>query len=96
VLRVAIGHFQRLLLIKSNMAGDESLEAALRRLRPPLHFARTASFRNQLRIWNMEKLGEALDLLLDAEALSKSTAVPAEAACSHVLFKVAALARLGS
>jgi DNA polymerase-3 subunit delta len=96
VLRVAISHFQRLLLIKSNTASGESLEAGLRRLRPPLHFARTASFRNQLRIWNVEKLGEALDLLLDAEALSKSTAVPAEAACGHVLFKVAALARLGS
>jgi DNA polymerase-3 subunit delta len=53
-----------------------------------------ASFRNQLRNWNTEKLGEALDLLLDAEALCKSTAVPAEAACGQALFKLAALARL--
>jgi DNA polymerase-3 subunit delta len=95
VLRVAIGHFQRLLLIKANTAGGESLDQAIRRLRPPLHFARTASLRSQLRNWNMEKLGEALSLLLDAEALCKSTAVPAEAACGQALFKLAALARLG-
>jgi DNA polymerase-3 subunit delta len=93
-LRVAIGHFQRLLLIKTNIAGGESVDAAVRRLRPPLHFARTASFRNQLRNWNTEKLGEALDLLLDAEGLCKSTAVPAEASCGQALFKLAALARL--
>jgi len=94
VLRVALGHFQRVLLVKTAMGAGESFDSATRRLKPPIHFARTASFRDQLRQWGTEKLGEALDLLLDTEALCKSTAVPAEAACGHALFKLAALARL--
>jgi len=94
VLRVALGHFQRLSLAKANMAAGEGLEAAARRLRPPIHFARMPSFRNQLRNWNAERLDEALDRLLEAEALCKSTAVPAEAACGQALFNIAALARL--
>jgi DNA polymerase-3 subunit delta len=94
VLRVALGHFQRVLVVRTATAGGESFDSATRRLKPPIHFARAASFRNQLRHWDTEKLGEALDLLLDTEALCKSTAVPAEAACGQTLFKLAALARL--
>jgi DNA polymerase-3 subunit delta len=94
VLRIALGHFQRVLLVKTATAAGESFDSATRRLKPQLHFARAASFRNQLRQWDTEKLGEALDLLLDTEALCKSTAVPAEAACGQALFRLAALARL--
>jgi DNA polymerase-3 subunit delta len=94
VLRVAIGHFHRLGILRTAMSGGESAEGALRRLKPAVHFARTASFRNQLRNWDMDKLGEALDVLLGAEALCKSTAMPAEAACGHALLNIAAMARL--
>ena len=94
VLRIALGHFQRVLLVKSAMAAGESFDSATRRLKPQLHFARTASFRNQLGQWDVEKLGHALDLLLDTEALCKSTAVPPEAVCGQALFNLAALARL--
>ena len=94
VLRLAIGHFQRVSLVAAATAGGESLDGALRRLRPPVHFARAASFRNQLRVWNVDKLGEALDRLLETEGLCKSTAVPAEAVCGQALFQIAALARL--
>jgi len=94
VLRVAIAHFQRLGMLRGALTGGESAEGALRRMKPAVHFARTASFRNQLRIWDAEKLGEALDMLLGTEVLCKSTAVPAEAACGHALFNIAAMARL--
>jgi len=94
VLRLAIAHFQRLSLVQAASEDGEGLETAIRRLRPQVHFARMASFRRQLRCWNAEKLGEALDRLLDAEAACKSTAVPAEAACGEALFQVSALARL--
>jgi len=94
VLRIALGHFQRLTLTNANVAAGENLDAAIRRLRPPVHFVRMASFRNQLRSWNAAKLGDALDRLLEAEALCKSTGVPAEAACGQALFNIAGLARL--
>ena len=94
VVRVALGHFQRLALISANLVAGENLDVAIRRLRPPVHFARMASFRSQLRTWNAQKLGDALDRLLEAEALCKSTAIPAEAACGQALFNIAGLARL--
>ncbi len=94
VLRLAIGHFHRVWQVAAAMTGGESFDVAARRLRPPVHFARMASLRTQLRSWTGDKLSEALDRLVDAEVLCKSTAVPAEAACGQVLFQIAALARL--
>ena len=92
VLRQALAHFQRLLLVGS--ARGESLDEAIKKLRPPLHFSRTASFKAQAQKWNEAKLFEALDLLLETEALCKTTGVPAEAACARALFNVAAMGRM--
>jgi len=94
VLRQAMGHFQRLLLVQAEAARGESLDFAMRKLRPPVHFSRTDAFKAQARSWNEARLGEALDLLLDAEALCKTTAVPAEAATARTLFNVAAMAKI--
>jgi DNA polymerase-3 subunit delta len=92
VLRQAMSHFQRLLLVGS--ARGESLDEAMKKLRPPLHFSRTASFKAQAQKWTEARLFEALDLLLETEALCKTTGVPPEAACAHALFNVAAMARM--
>ncbi|MBV8977621.1 MAG: DNA polymerase III subunit delta [Alphaproteobacteria bacterium] len=93
VLRQAMSHFQRVLLAGVESRRGESLDNALRKLRPPVHFSRQASFKAQAQRWSEPKLAEALDLLLDGEALAKTTAVPAEAACARTLFTVAAMAR---
>jgi DNA polymerase-3 subunit delta len=89
VLRVAMAHFQRLALVKSG----QDIETALKR-RPAIHFSRASSFRAQVKRWSEARLQETLDLLLETEALCKTTAVPAEAACARALFTVAAWARL--
>lgn len=94
VLRMALGHFQRLVLVKSQVADGESIDTAIKRLRPPLHFMRSASFKAQVQRWNDARLADALDLLLDAEALCKTTGVPTEAACGRALFTLAAWARI--
>ena len=91
VLRKAMLHFQHLLLVGS--ARGESLDEAIKKLRPPLHFSRTASFKAQAQKWNEAKLFEVLDLLLETEALCKTTGVPAEAACGRALFNVASMVR---
>jgi DNA polymerase-3 subunit delta len=93
VMRQAMGHFQRLLLVLSESARGESIDFAMKKLRPPLHFSRTDSFKAQLRKWNEPRLGEALDMLLEAEALCKTTGVPAEAATARALFNVAAMVK---
>ena len=93
ILRQAMSHFQRVLLVATEARRGEPLDGAMRKLRPPIHFSRATSFKNQAQRWSEAKLGEALDMLLEAEALSKTTAVPAEAACARTLFSVAAMAR---
>ncbi len=93
VIRGAMGHFQRLAQVKEIMERGDNLDSAIKRLRPPLHFLRAESFKAQLRSWNGEKLNDALDMLLEAETLSKTTAVPNEAMCGRTLMNIAAMAR---
>lgn len=94
VLRVAMGHFQRLALAKNQMAKGESADNIAKRARPPIHFTRLAAFKTQLRNLSEERISDALDLLLETESLCKSTGVPGEAACGRALFTIAAWARL--
>ncbi len=94
VLRTAMSHFQRLALTRALAARGESIDAVMRRMRPPIHFSRATAFKGQANRWSDERLAEALDLLLDAEALCKTTAVPAQAACGRALFNVAAMVRM--
>jgi DNA polymerase-3 subunit delta len=93
MIRGAMGHFQRLAQVKENMERGENLDSAIKRLRPPLHFLRADSFKRQLHSWNGERLSEALDMLLDAESLCKTTAVPNEALCGRTLMNIAAMAK---
>jgi DNA polymerase-3 subunit delta len=93
VLRQAMTHFQRLLLVRSEADEGNNAAAAIKKLRPPLHFSRENSFRAQLSRWPAEKLQEALAYLYEAETLVKTTAVPAEAVTSRALLSVAALAK---
>jgi len=94
VLRQAMSHFQRVLLVAAEAKRGASAEEAMRKLRPPVHFSRTASFKAQTQRWSGPRLADALDLLLEAEALAKTTAVPAEAACARTLFSIAAMAKV--
>jgi DNA polymerase-3 subunit delta len=94
LVRQAMTHFQRVLLVAVESGRGETVDGAMRKLRPPVHFARATSFKNQAQRWNAARLGDALDLLLETEALCKTTAVPSEAACAKALFTVAAMARV--
>lgn len=93
VVRAALGHFQRLLQVKAAVAQGTNFETASRSLRPPIHFSRANAFRAQVQNWRIDALTAALDRIFEAEALCKTTAVPAEAVCGRTLFEVAALAR---
>jgi len=95
VLRQAMTHFQRLLLVRAETDEGRDAASAMKKLRPPVHFARAQSFRGQVSRWTAARLEEALTHLYEAEALTKTTAVPAEAATSRALLSVAALANAG-
>lgn len=93
VLRLALGHFQRLLQIRAETESGGGAEAAIRKLRPPVHFSRMRSLEAQAARWSQPKLEDALTLIYEAEILTKTTAVPSEAAAGRALLSVTALAR---
>ncbi|HEY7978673.1 MAG TPA: DNA polymerase III subunit delta [Rhizomicrobium sp.] len=93
VVRAVMGHFQKLLQVKVAGERGENADAAMRKIWPPIHFSRTSSFKMQATRWSEGKLSDALDLLLDTEALCKTTAVPNEAVLGRALFNIAAMAR---
>jgi len=93
VLRSAMGHFQRLVQVRESANRGETIDNVMKRLRPPVHFSRSQAFKNQAQRWNTDKLGDALDMLLDAESLTRTTGVPAEAVTGRVLMNIAAMAK---
>jgi DNA polymerase-3 subunit delta len=93
VLRSAMGHFQKLIQAREGASRGEPLDNVMKRLRPPVHFSGSASFKAQAGRWSSDKLGEALDMLLEAEALSRTTGVPAEAVTGRTLMNIAAMAK---
>jgi DNA polymerase-3 subunit delta len=93
VIRGAMGHFQKLLTVREATGRGEPMDTAMKRLRPPLHFSRADAFKAQAQRWNSDRLGEALDMLLEAEALTRTTGVPAEAVTGRTLMNIAAMAR---
>jgi DNA polymerase-3 subunit delta len=96
IIRVALSHFQRLLLAKVAQSRGESIDSVMRRGWPPVHFSRTNSFKAQVARWSEARLGEACDLLLETEALTRTTAVPPEAVTGRALLNIAAMARAKS
>jgi DNA polymerase III subunit delta len=93
VVRQAMGHLQRILLVKARIEEGDSLDEAMRPLRPPVHFSRASSFRTQVQHWHPERLFAALDLLFEAETSCKTTAVPAMAALGQTMIEIAVMAK---
>lgn len=93
VLRPAMSHFQRLLQVKAASAAGESVDVAMKRGWPQIHFSRATSFKAQVSRWSEERLLAACDLLFETEALTRTTAVPAQVVTSRALFTIAAMAR---
>lgn len=96
IIRMGLTHFQKLALTRSEMDKGNTLDGAVSKLRPPLHFMRAASFKNQASIWDSQRLLDACDLLLETEALTRTTAIPGETVTARALFQITAMARAGA
>jgi DNA polymerase-3 subunit delta len=94
IIRGALGHFQRVWLVKLAASRGEPVDSAMRKGWPQIHFSRTAAFKAQVSRWSEERLSDACDLLLETEALTRTTAMPAEAVTGRALFSVAAMAKM--
>ena len=93
ILRPALSHFQRLLQVKAASGRGESVDVAMKRGWPQIHFSRTTSFKRQIARRSEENLLDACDLLLETEALTRTTGIPVEAVTSRAFFNIAASGR---
>ncbi|KAA5605946.1 DNA polymerase III subunit delta [Roseospira marina] len=94
VLRGVSRHFQRLHLAVGAVASGRSPDQAVSSLRPPPIFKHKDRILAQVRRWDGARLGQALDLLLEAEADCKSFGPPPEVVCARVLLRLAQGARM--
>ncbi len=76
VLRATLIHLQRLQRARAAMADGASAEEAMRSLRPPVFFRRTAAFKRALSLWDTRALDAAAQAMTEAERQCKRTGLP--------------------
>lgn len=91
ILRRMNGHLQRLQWIKAGLQAGQPGERALQGLQPPVFWSHRDSMLSQARNWSEGALSRAMQGLLEAERLCKSTGTPVESVCGRALLQVAAL-----
>lgn len=84
--------FLRLRAAAIHMREGAGAEAAMARLRPPVHFMEKRAFEARLSRWSLEQIDAALDLLLEAELGAKTTGFPDGEIVERAAFRIAALA----
>ncbi len=86
-------YFHRLHRVRSEMDRGQQLDAALRLLRPPLHFKQRDSFTAQLRLWNGARLLSGINLIGTAAATARRSASLEELIAERLLMNLLRLAR---
>jgi DNA polymerase III subunit delta len=89
VLRSLARHFLRLHLASGVLAQGRSIDQAMAALKPPVMFKTVDRFKRQLNRWPADRLGKALELLLDAEGDCKTTGMPAAEITSRAIIQLA-------
>jgi DNA polymerase-3 subunit delta len=92
VLRTLQNYFLRLHITQARVQRGENLESALAKLRPPLFFKQKPAFEAQVAQWAMDRLEQALNVIVSAEARCKQTGANPETVTGRA---VLALCRMG-
>lgn len=90
ILRVAQKHGQKLHLAAAQRESGGRADPT----RLGVHWTRRDGFERQTKMWSSDRLMRALEILTDAELLTKSTGMPAAAACGDALLRIARAARV--
>lgn len=93
ILNAVIRHFQQLHLVIGRIGAGSDRDAAIKALRPPVHFKRAATMSRQTGLWDATRLNRALILLNEADRQCKTTGLPDRAVCSQALMRIAQGAR---
>lgn len=89
ILRALQRHFQRLHLCAGHIAKGKTADQAVATLKPPPHFRVADKLKQQLARWPADKLGQALELLVNTEVDCKTTGMPGEELTGRALMQLA-------
>jgi DNA polymerase-3 subunit delta len=89
VLRMALGHMQRLQRVRAAIDMGADASAAVSGLRPPLFGRRLAAFQASLLLWSGGALAAVCQALWEAELACKRTGAPAEVLCRNAVIGIA-------
>ena len=92
ILRAVARHFERLHLVSGTIDDGNSVERAMKLLRPPVFFKQAQTFQHQIRLWPTVRLSQAINSLAEAEILCKTTGMPADSICDQALLRLGATA----
>ncbi len=92
VLAALQRHLVRLHQAASLMRTGNSIDDAMRSLRPPVFIMHKTAFAGQLRLWPEAAIARALTQALETEKLMKSTGSPAESLMGRLLLALSAYA----
>jgi DNA polymerase III subunit delta len=84
-------HFQRLHRLRAATDAGRPLEDALRQLRPPVYFKQKARLELQCRMWNRERLDEALSRIARTAKMARRNATLESALTERLLLELASL-----
>ena len=96
LLRAAARHFQRLHQVVARIAAGDGFEAAANQLRPPPFWSQRAHLEKQARLWSPQRIGRALERLIEAEAQAMRNYPLKEEIAQRALLEIAALTRRGT
>ena len=89
IVRAISYHFMKLLDCVAKIDKGESAERVVFGLKPPLMFYRKDAFIAQLKIWNKNRIMNAINVLYQAERECKTTDLPSEQIASYTIMRIA-------
>lgn len=89
ILRTLQRRLTQLHLVKGMIEDGNSVDDAMKQLRPPLFFAERDIFKGQLMRWTKTRLSQALAIILDAETQCKTTGMPDTSIANRVCARLA-------
>ncbi|MFN3230634.1 MAG: DNA polymerase III subunit delta [Alphaproteobacteria bacterium] len=95
MIRLTVRRLQRLHLVASMIDRGGAPDSAFKALKPPAWRAEQAEMRRLLSRWSPGRLAAALEILLEAETLCKTTGMPDQAIAARAMMRLAGAARAG-
>lgn len=88
IVRAISYHFMKLLDCVGKMEKGETADKVVNSIKPPLMFFRKNAFISQLRVWNKNRILNALNVLYQAERECKTSDLPAEQIASFAIIRI--------